>query len=484
MNDHPPGISAPDTVTTPASVPTDDSRRPHESGQADGSLPRAFALRFSTRGISLAVDVIVMMQLTFYATDVVGLPAGLVGSLFLAAKVFDGVTDLAVGFVIDRTSTRWGKARPYELFIIPAWVLTVAIFSTPEMSTFWQATYLFVLYALIQSVCHTFLNGSEGMYLKRSLRGEVRYAKVLSRQGVFVIAVAAVASVALPQLMATWGTEPGGWTKIALVYGVPMVVLGLVRFFTVKELPEDDVDAETEEQVKVKDALKALVQNKFVFVLAGIVLLANVIINMNTIVGAYYFKYIFGDLGLLSVVALAGIIMPVTYLLFPLAVRTIGAINFLRTGLVLAMVGFGLIALFPTSLVAVVVGQLLGSFTSIVTILVGFFVIQTMAYGEWKTGRRIDAVTNSVTNFTSKIGSGLASAGVGILMGAVGYDGLAAAQTPQAESAIVGLYSLVPLALTAGMLALTFLYRLDRHTEKIRQDLAAGVHADTSDLKL
>lgn len=455
-----------------------------ETTKEQARLPRGFSLRFSTRGISLAVDVIVMMQITFYATDIVGLPAALVGGIFLAAKIFDGVTDLVVGVIIDRTKSRWGKARPYELFIVPAWLLTIAIFSTPEMDVVWQAVYLFVLYALIQSVCHTFLNGSESLFLKRSLKGEVRYAKVLARQGVFIIIVAAVASIILPQLMATWGTQPGGWTMIALAYGIPMMILGLVRFFTIKEMPEDEVDVITEKRVGVKDAVAALLRNKYVFVLAGLVLLANIITNMNTIVGAYYFKYIFGDLGLLSLVGLGGLIVPLAFLMFPIAVRTIGAANFLRVGLVLSMVGFTLVALFPTSIAAVVVGQILASFAAVVTLLIGFFIIQTMVYGEWKTGVRIDAVTNSVTNFTSKLGSGIASFGVGALLGFVGYNGLAEVQTPEAEGMIISLYSVIPLALAAAMFVLSFFYKVDRHTGKLNADLAAGIHADTSDLKL
>jgi len=474
-------------VTETTSVPDteDASKPPATPSAADTKLPPAFSLRFSTRGIALAVDVVVLMQLTFYATDVVGLPAALVGGLFLAAKIFDGFTDLVVGFLIDRTKSRWGKARPYELFIIPAWILTIAIFSTPDMEQGWQAAYLFITYTIIFSVCHTFLNGSEGVYLKRSLRGEVQYAKVLSRQGVFIILVSAIGSITLPQLMGTWGTEPGGWTKIALVYGIPMMVIGLVRFFTVKELPQvGEEDGAPVDRVPVKIAVRALFRNKFVFILAGLVLVANIVYNMNAIVGAYYFTYILGDIGLLSLVSMAGIILPLLYLLFPLAVRTIGAVNFLRIGLGLAILGYGLVALFPTNLIAVTVGQLFGSLVTIVTMLVGFFVIQTMAYGEWKSGHRIDAVTNSVTSFMSKVGSGIASGGVGLLMGAVGYNGALAAQTAEVDSTIVSLYSLVPLGFTAIMLGLSFLYKLDRHTGKIAQDLAAGIHADTSDLKL
>ncbi|MWB98408.1 MFS transporter [Agromyces seonyuensis] len=447
-------------------------------------LPPAFSLRFSTRGVSLALNVIVVMQLTFYATDIVGLPAALVGGLFLAAKLFDGLTDLAVGFVIDRTNSRWGRARPYELFIIPLWVLTVAIFSTPEMSTFWQATYLFVLYVLIQSVCATFLNGSEALYLKRALQGEERYAKLLSRQGVIIMIVAAVGSVMLPQLMASWGTQPGGWTLIAAVYAVPMMVVGLIRFFTVKELSPEELGDARSPRVSVMPAVRAVLRNRFVLILSVIVLLANIVINMNTIVGAYYFKWILGDLGLLSLIAAAGAVIPFLFLLFPLAVRTIGAINFVRIGLVLAIVGFGLVFLFPQNLALVVGGQILGSFTTIITMLVGYFVIQTMTYSEWKSGLRVDAVTNSVVSFSSKVGSGLASALVGIVMGIVGYNGLAEAQTEAASSTIVSLYSIVPLALAATMLVLTFFYKLDKVVARLRDDLSEGVHADTSSISI
>lgn len=451
---------------------------------SDSKLPPFFSLRFATRGFALALNVVVLLQLTFYATDALGLPAALVGGLFLAAKLFDGVTDLLAGFFIDRTNTRWGKARPYELFLIPLWLLTIAIFSTPEMDTFWQATYLFVLFTLINSVCATFLNASEAVYLKRSIKGEVKYAKVLSRQGVFIILIAAIGSILLPQLMATWGTQPGGWTMIAAVYGIPLMLIGLIRFFTIKELPEDETDHRTEERLSVSDTVRALFENRYIFLLSLIVLLANIVISSNAVVGAYFFKYILGDLGLLSLVSLAGIVVPLAYLLFPLAVRTIGALNFVRIGFGVAIIGYALVLIAPNSLPMVVFGQLLGSFTTVITMLVGYFMIQAMSYGEWKSGKRIDAVTNSVAGFAGKVGQGVAAAGVGLFMGAVGYNGLADVQSPAAESAIIGLYSLMPLIVTAVMLGLTYLYKVDRHMGEIQADLAVGVHSDTSTIKI
>ncbi|MEU4650165.1 MFS transporter [Nocardia fluminea] len=452
-----------------------------QTRDVDG-LPRAFSLLFATRGISLAANVIVTLQLTFYATDVVGLSAGLVGTLFLVAKIFDGVTDLLVGFFIDRTNTRWGRARPYELFIIPIWVLTVAAFSTPDMGTAAQAAYLFVMYVLIHSVCATFLHGSEVVYLKRALSGQVRFAKVLSRQSVFIIMASAVGGMILPQLMATWGTEPGGWTRLSLVYAVPMMVLGLVRFLFIKETHNAGTDQG--QKLSLSEAIRAVAQNRFIFILGGLVLLANIVYTANHIVGAYYFKYIFGDVGLMSLVSIGGLVIPFVFLAFPMAVRKIGAMNFLRVGLVLAAVGFALILAFPQVLPIVIIGQILGAATISVTMLVGFFVIQCIVYGEWKTGKAVEGVVNSVQSFCTKVGSGLASLIVGAVLATVGYDGLAESQTPVAEQGIIALYSAGPLAMIAIMLLLTKFYTLDKRLAAIQKDLDDGTYADTSTLRI
>ena len=74
--------------------------------------PAWYVLAWNSRAVALAISIVVVMQATYYYTEVLGLSAALVGTIFLVSKVFDGVTDLFVGFIIDRTNTRLGKARP------------------------------------------------------------------------------------------------------------------------------------------------------------------------------------------------------------------------------------------------------------------------------------------------------------------------------------------------------------------------------------
>ena len=88
------------------------------------------------------MNVVLMMQVTYYCTDLLGMPATLVGSLLMASKVVDACTDLIAGYIIDHTHTKWGKARPYEIFIVLTWVGTVFLFSVPNFGTVGKAVYV------------------------------------------------------------------------------------------------------------------------------------------------------------------------------------------------------------------------------------------------------------------------------------------------------------------------------------------------------
>lgn len=90
-----------------------------EGKKKANKVPTKLMLAWNSRSVSMAISVVLMMQVTYYSTEILGIGSAAVGALFMAAKLFDGVTDLIAGFIIDKTNTKLGKARPYELFIIP-----------------------------------------------------------------------------------------------------------------------------------------------------------------------------------------------------------------------------------------------------------------------------------------------------------------------------------------------------------------------------
>ncbi|MEH7118066.1 MFS transporter [Neobacillus vireti] len=452
-------------------VETIESNAVIEKKDTINKVPRGFIPAWSSRSVSVAVNVVLFMQMTFYATDVVGLSAGLVGTLILLSKIVEALSNFLVVF-IDRTHTKFGKARPYELFIIPLWILTIMLFSTPNWGMTGKAIYVFILYTLVDCFCITFLTGSDIIYLGRSLKGDVRRAKVLSGSGIIVTLFAAAIGILLPILMGTWGKQPGGWTKISLVLGVPFLIIGLIRFLFIKEI-EEGRDAEQQQQIPFKVAFKAMIKNKYILILAGAIFVQFVSGGMSAF-STYYFNSIVGNLSMLSVIGIIGIISPFVLLFFPLAMRKIGAMNFVRGGIVLMVIGNGLKYFAGNNIGLLLVENFIAAVGIIpLTMMVGIFTLQCMDYGEWKTGVRVESGLNAIVNFTNKIGTGLGSGLVGLIMGISGYVGTAHVQTASAKTAIVWGYSLIPALLSVLMLVILHFYDLDKKIVGIQEEIAA-----------
>lgn len=437
---------------------------------------RMYPLAWSTRGFSLGVNSLLLMQATFYATQSLGLSAGMVGTMFLVSKIFDGVTDLIAGFIIDKTHTKLGKARPYELFLIPTWILTVIFFSTPaSLGTAGKMVWVFILYVLIQAVCVTFLSASETSFLARSTTDDALRAKALTVAGILATMVPTVASIILPQLIARWGSQPGGWTKIMLVFAVPLTIIGMFRFIFIKEIEVDDsVGAQKKDDISLKEGLKAIAKNKYLFIFVGATFFCAVFNNLNSGIGTYYFQYIMGDIGKMSIIGMLGLLTPFTLMIFPLAVRKGNAMNFVRLGLVLAVAGCTVKYFAGSNMTLVLIGSLLMMLpgAAMLQMIGSMFMIQCMDYGEWKTGVRVEAMMNSVNGFASKVGAGIASGLLGVLMGAAGFISGAETQSTSALTAIRMGYSIVPAILCIIMLVILHFYDLEKKQGEIRAELA------------
>lgn len=456
-------------------------------------LPPLFTLRWMTRSLSMAMVNIVLMQITFYTTDTLGLNPVIIGMLMLGAKVFDAFTDLIASYIIDHTHTRWGKARPFELCIVPIWVLVVAFFSTPDMSDTAKYVYIFVVYVLLSCVFMTFLNTQDSTYLRRSLRGGQRISKVLSRKGVLQMLLSGLGHAALPQLIVLWGDQPGGWTKITLVYAIPMMLLGLVRMLTIKELPEEVLNGnkpaekkQEEPKLDFKTSVNALLRNRYMWMVAGMVLVCHFGQNIVSAVNTHFFKYVVGDVGFMSYISLIGVLPTFLVLFMPAAIKRIGAMGFIRIGLFCSLAGFALVGVFSRVLPVVIVGQVLGTAgLGLFTTFSSFFVIQCMAYGEWKTGYKLESMMDAMPSFATKIGQGVAASLAGFGLTLIGFDSQLETQAAFTQGGLTAMVSVVPLVFVVLALLLTQMYRrLDKNIMKVDEDLANGIHADASSLSL
>lgn len=424
-------------------------------------LPGWLKWVWSGRGVSFTLCFVLMGQITYYCTDLLGMPAAIVGTLLLVSKIFDGITDLIAGYIIDKTNTRWGKARPYEIFVALTWLCTVLLFSTPDFGMTGKCIYVFCLYTLTNSVCYTLMSCGDGVYLKRAIRSENNRVSLTAFQGALIMLFSVIVSILMPILIATIGTERSGWTIIALFFAVPLSIIGSIRMFTVKEVVDTNNTIQNNSTAKIpfKDVIRAFAKNKLIFILGVVILIYQMVTTANPY--TYYFKWIFGDIGLGSIVGMSSLITPFLLIFVPKLTRTIGTTKFLVYGMVVNLVGCVVRMLFAQNIVMLMVAAVLVlAGTLPVSSMLSIYVLECMDYAQRKTGMNIDGVTGSISGFAMKLGSAFGSALMGFLMGASGYisDPTATAQPDSAISMIYFIYAVLPVIFAVITLALSVLY--------------------------
>lgn len=449
----------------------------NEKGVPYGSrqrMPLWYPLAWSTRGISAGLAAVLMMQITYYCTDILGLNAAVIGSLFLVSKIIDAFTDIAFGYILDKTHTRFGKARPYEVFIIFEWLFMVLMFNAPSLSTTGQYIWIFIMYVIVNAVCATALGGIDSVYQARVFTTHQNQITAMSVNGFVVMFVSIVFNIWFPSWLADAGRTQAGWTALMIPLGIALSIIGILRFLICKEAVKDDAptDAKSPENNRsLKETLQILSKNKYMFIIVALMFLTFWVNNMSAAT-TYYFKYIVGDIALQGTLAMTSMIVVPALVVFPMLSSKIGTTNILRGCLFLGAAGMLIRTIGGTNITTLVVGSLMfGIGTLPISMMINTYIIDCIDYGEWTTGVRVEGLVASVINFASKVGNGVALGAVGFIMGIAGYDGLAEVQTASANASIVFLYNILPFVLFAIMFVLSLFYKVDEIRPQMDADL-------------
>ena len=436
-------------------------------------LPKWFPFAWAGHSISMSLNVILVGYVTFYCTDVLGLDPLIIGTLLMVSKLVDAFTDIGFGFLLERTHTKLGKARPYEFAILFGWFFTALMFTVPDMSKSAQYTYVFIMYILVNAVCITCCDGGNPVYLVRCAPKKSDQVKVLSINGSFVMLVSIAFNIVMPKIINSVGTSKAAWSKMAATFAVALAAIGMLRFIFCKEIVSDEtVKEEKKHRLKFSEMVKLIAANKYVWILFFIVLITNIINNLST-VQTYYFKYIIGNISLASLPAMSAMLTPFVILLFPVLSRKIGTTNILRGGVSMGIIGLAIRTIGGTNMVTIILGSAFFSIGIVpISMLVGIYAIEVMEYGEWKTGTRIEGPLTSLNSFATKTGPAIASGMTGLIMGMCGYDGQAATQSEAALSAISALYNWIPLICFVVVLILAILWNLDKLAPQMKKELA------------
>ena len=400
-----------------------------------------------------------------------------IGMVMLISRVFDGSSDLIMGFLVDRTKSRWGKSRPWLLWMtVPYAIAAILMFTVPHTTEFVKGIYIFVTYNLTTTVIYTAINVPYGS-LSTMMTRDSYQQDLLSIFRMILSPVGRIISVTFTMpLVKVFGDDQAAWVKTMFIWVAIAVVLLLFCFFQCEETVK--VDVKKEKKVSVKKNLKALVTNKYFWCVLG---LWSIQVIHQTIVGTdlpYYCKYIFkNDSWMYSTLYfLETAIMILGAMACPFLIKRWGKRNVTLAGSVLAVVSHLLILANPFSFQWFFGVTLIRSIgVSQLSATIFGMLGDVVEYGYWKNGFRQESLIFGGASLGFKVGTGVTSALMTGLMTASGYISSTSGNVVQPGSAVTtigNIYKFGPVIIWAAAIILLLIYKLDKEYPKISKELA------------
>ncbi len=410
-----------------------------------------------------------------YLTDTIGLSMGVVSTLIALSKVFDGVSDFFFGRMIDKTKTKMGKARPWMLWAYIGCAITlVACFSIP---TSWGQTaqyiFFFLSYTLLNAVFFTANNIAYASLTALITKNTSERVQIGSFRFIFAFATKIVIEAVTIFAVGWLGGGVMGWRLIAIIYAVLGLITNTLSVFSVKELPEEETDAEEkkENELTFLQSFKVLLKNKYYIIISCSYILTQLYASVIGM-GTYYAKYILGNEELFSDLSLGiNITMVVALTILPYVIKKMGGMYKLNIwGYVLAALGR----------VGVMVAAYMGSFP----LMIAFTAVSTIGiaplqgdlnaliascseHTTLKTGYKLEGMMYSCSSLGIKLGGALGTAICGWLLDAAGYVENAAVQTAATVNMLNFLYLWMPIILCAAVGFLLVFLRVEKANEKL-----------------
>ncbi len=420
----------------------------------------------------------ISVYLLFYFTNVAGVEQDAAVAIISVSKVIDGITDILMGFIVDRTRTRFGRVRPYLLTMgLPLAVSTVLLFSVPAaLSVHGKLIWIFVCYNLVTSVFYTALNVPySGMHnfltddsMERSRLSVIR----------LIFAYAAQTAVnffvfTLVQALGDGTNESqAGWTGAMIVIGAATFGLALVTFFTTRERVGGAPGAAERPSVPV--SLRSILHNRYLLLLLGATLISftsNALISSSA---TYYANSVLENVDATRLITNAITIAMVLGLVFvvPQLLKRFPKRYIYQAGMLAAGAAGLLSSLAPTSLPALlalnaVKGMAMGATSSMMYAMCA----DTIDWGEYHTGIRVVGLGTALVQCMGKFGMGLGTALMGLVLSAGGFNANADTQTASGLNALIAVYTWIPGLIMLGAMGIMFAYRLDKLYPQVAEAL-------------
>ena len=429
---------------------------------------------------ALLLNAVLATYLNVYYTDVLKL-THVWGGAFLVvfpivSKIIDAITNVAMGYIIDRTHTSQGKARPWLLLSAPLLAVTgVLLFTVPAASETVQVIWVMVSYNLFYSFAYTIFNMSHNLMVPLSTRNTTQRGglSVFNQIATIMMSGILVALVFPMVIMPKIGVDKAKWITLMSVLSILTLPLTLLEYYFTKErVTLEEQDAAGVQQIAFAKQLKAIFTDKYMLLIYAYFLIYTMGSSIKNLSLVYFCNYVLGSYNdgvtqtMLSVIG--GIPMGLgIFAVWPLA-KKFGKRNVTLAGFILYAIGGAVCWMFPTHMTLMLVGQFIKNIGGLpcAYVFMALFA-DVLDHLEWKTGFRADGVAMSVYNIIAVAMVGICTGVFNGLLGSAGYVApeiingvtVAAAQTETVKGVIT--FGFVGLEVITGVILAVLLVFLN-----------------------
>jgi len=441
---------------------------------------------------ALLLNAVLATYLNVYYTDVLKL-TGVWGGAFLVvfpiiSKIVDAITNVAMGYIIDRTRTKEGKARPWLLLSAPLLAVTgILLFTVPSGSETVQVIWLMVSYNLFYSFAYTIFNMSHNLMVPLSTRDTTQRGSlsVFNQIATIMMSGILVALVFPMVIMPAIGADKSKWIVLMSVLSILALPLTLLEYFFTKERVTLENQGTEEAAIPFRAQLKAIFTDRYMLIIYAYFLIYTFGTSIKNLSLVYFCNYVLGTYNdgitqtLISVIG--GIPMGIgIFAVWPLA-KKFGKRNVTLVGFILYAIGSAVCWLFPTNMVIMLVGQFIKNIGGLPCsyVFMALFA-DVLDHVEWRSGIRCDGIAMSVYNIiaVAMVGictgvfNGMLSQSGYVAPSVVGGVTVAAEQSAAVKSAItfgfVGLEVITGIILAVLLVFLNVEKNIDKEQAEIK----------------
>lgn len=442
---------------------------------------------------ALLLNAVLATYLNVYYTDVLKLTTVWGGAFLvvfpLVSKIIDAITNVIMGYIIDRTKTKQGKARPWLLLSAPLVALTgILLFTVPNAGETVQVIWVMLSYNLFYSFAYTIYNMSHNLMCPLSTRNTIQRGglSVFNQISTIMMSGIIVALVFPMAVMPMLGVDQTKWILVMSVLSILSLPLTLLEYYFTKERVTEEQSGTEEKKLPFLTQLKIVLTDKYMILMFVYFFIYTLGTSLKNIGLVYYCNYVLGTYNdgvtqtMISVIG--GIPMGIgIFAVWPLA-KKFGKRNVTLAGFILYALGSAICWAVPTNMAVVLIGQFIKNIGGLPCAYVFMALFADgLDHLEWKSGVRSDGVAMSIYNILAVATVGVATSLFNALIAKAGYiapklaDGVtvAAEQSQAVKNMItfsfVGLETITGIILAVLLIFLTVEKTLSRKQAKIRE---------------